>query len=66
VCAPPGRGQPDALERNLQAIRAHVTPAGDDHRQGECLWARAGRGGETLGPQADYVGVAVLEEGFPT
>ena len=53
------------LSRNLQAIRAHVTPA----RVMIIVKANAyGHGlaevAKTLGPQADYVGVAVLEEGI--
>jgi alanine racemase len=53
------------LSRNLQAIRAHVAPA----RVMIVVKANAyGHGlaevAKQLGPQADYVGVAVLEEGI--
>jgi len=53
------------LSRNLQAIRAHVAPA----RVMIIVKANAyGHGlaevSKHLGPQADYIGVAVLEEGI--
>ena len=53
------------LSRNLQAIRAHVAPA----RVMIIVKANAyGHGlaevAKQLGPQADYIGVAVLEEGI--
>ena len=53
------------LSRNLQAIRAHVAPA----RVMIVVKANAyGHGlaevAKQLGPQADYIGVAVLEEGI--
>ncbi|MGD0877267.1 MAG: alanine racemase [Anaerolineales bacterium] len=55
----------DRLSRNLQAIRAHVAPA----RVMIIVKANAyGHGlaevAKQLGPQADYIGVAVLEEGI--
>jgi alanine racemase len=53
------------LSRNLDAIRAHVTPAkvmiivkANAYGHGLAAVARH------LGPQADYIGVAVLEEGI--
>ncbi len=53
------------LSRNLQAIRAHVAPAkvmiivkANAYGHGLAEVARQ------LGPQADYIGVAVLEEGI--
>jgi len=53
------------LSRNLQAIRAHVAPA----RVMIIVKANAyghglGEVAKRLGPEADYVGVAVLEEGI--
>jgi alanine racemase len=53
------------LSRNLQAIRAHVKPARvmiivKANAYGHGLAEVARR----LGPQADYIGVAVLEEGI--
>ena len=53
------------LNRNLQAIRAHVTPAKvmiivKANAYGHGLAEVA----KQLGPQADYIGVAVLEEGI--
>jgi alanine racemase len=53
------------LSRNLQAIRAHVAPAKvmiivKANAYGHGLAEVAKR----LGPQADYIGVAVLEEGI--
>ena len=55
----------DRLSRNLQAIRAHVAPA----RVMIIVKANAyGHGlaqvAKQLGPLADYIGVAVLEEGI--
>ncbi len=53
------------LSRNLQAIRSHVAPAGvmiivKANAYGHGLAEVA----KHLGPQADYIGVAVLEEGI--
>ena len=53
------------LSRNLEAIRAHVAPAKvmiivKANAYGHGLAEVA----KHLGPQADYIGVAVLEEGI--